>query len=130
MMDERTRKLIGQRIREQRLKNDYSQEGLAEALDMKRTNVANYEAGRVVPPGGVLLKLSKLFHVSTDYLLGNTDRTIQTDEEMEDILVQIQRAKKRMSPEEKIKTDNLLQMIKLSFHDAFNEDDEEDDEDL
>ncbi|MDT2260519.1 helix-turn-helix transcriptional regulator [Paenibacillus larvae] len=47
-----------------------TQDELAEMLGMKRTNIANYEAGRVIPPGNVLRDLADIFAVSTDYLLG------------------------------------------------------------
>lgn len=72
-MDEQRKKLIGMRVRECRNEVGLSQEGLAEKLGMNRTNVANYEGGRVVPPGNVLLEMAELFGVTTDYLLVRTD---------------------------------------------------------
>ena len=62
--------LVGDRIKLLRKSMNISQEQLAEKLGMKRTNISNYEAGRVVPPSNVLFELAELFSVSTDFLLG------------------------------------------------------------
>jgi transcriptional regulator with XRE-family HTH domain len=127
-MNTEEKKRLGMRIKECRQKANLSQEELAEKLNMKRTNIANYEAGRVVPPGLVILELSKIFGVSTDYLLGRTDSP--ASEPLENSLRQIQRARKRLpSDKERERMDRMIEMIKLSFVDAFNEEDEEDDED-
>ena len=70
-MNSDERKQMGQRIkrlREEKL--PMSQDALAEMLGMKRANVANYEAGRAMPPGDVLRRLATIFDVSTDYILG------------------------------------------------------------
>lgn len=119
---------MGLRIRELRKEINLSQEALAERLEMKRTNIANYEAGRVVPPGNVLLELSKIFGVTTDYLLGVL--TILTVRSLlDDDLYQIQRAKKKLKTQsERDRMDRMVEMIKLSFVDAFEEDDDEEDD--
>ena len=72
-MNEDERKLMGKRIKECRNKVKLSQEGLAERLGMKRTNITNYEAGRVIPPGNILLDMSEIFGVTTDFILGKTE---------------------------------------------------------
>lgn len=120
------RKRMGMRIKECRQKANLSQEELAQKLDMKRTNIANYEAGRVIPPGNILLKLADIFGVSTDYLLGLSDTPYPESVELDEDIRQIQRAAKRMTNEQRKR---MLEIVKLSFIDAFNEDDEEDDAD-
>jgi len=72
-VNEEEKKLLGQRIKKCRIDFGFSQEGLAERLGMKRTNVANYEAGRIIPPGNIVLELAEIFGVSTDYILGNQE---------------------------------------------------------
>ena len=62
--------LMGNRIKSLRKSMNISQEQLAEKVGMKRTNVSNYESGRVTPPSNVLFELAELFSVSADYLLG------------------------------------------------------------
>ncbi|PCK71246.1 helix-turn-helix domain-containing protein [Paenibacillus larvae] len=69
-MNEKEKKQMGLRIKKLREEKGLTQDELAEMLGMKRTNIANYEAGRVIPPGNVLRDLADIFAVSTDYLLG------------------------------------------------------------
>ena len=47
----------------------YTQEKLAEALDVSRQAVAKWEAGIACPDIGNLIQLSNLLHVSVDYLV-------------------------------------------------------------
>ncbi|MEV9651224.1 MULTISPECIES: helix-turn-helix domain-containing protein [Bacillus] len=128
-MNPEEKKRMGLRIRELRKEINLSQESLAERLEMKRTNIANYEAGRVVPPGNVLLELSKIFGVTTDYLLGRSDDPNSKVSLLDDDLYQIQRAKKKLKTQsERDRMDRMVEMIKLSFVDAFEEDDDEEDD--
>ncbi|WP_010501399.1 helix-turn-helix domain-containing protein [Paenibacillus elgii] len=64
---------VGDRIRELRTKRSWTQDYLGEKLQMRRTNVANYENGRIIPPTEILTKIADIFGVSVDYLLGRTD---------------------------------------------------------
>ncbi|WP_282068741.1 helix-turn-helix domain-containing protein [Bacillus pumilus] len=128
-MNPEEKKRMGLRIRELRKEINLSQESLAERLEMKRTNIANYEAGRVVPPGNVLLELSKIFGVTTDYLLGRSDDPNSKVSLLDNDLYQIQRAKKKLKTQsERDRMDRMVEMIKLSFVDAFEEDDDEEDD--
>ncbi|MDY7224673.1 helix-turn-helix domain-containing protein [Halalkalibacterium halodurans] len=128
-MNELQKKLMGQRIKQCRTEMNLSQEGLAERLGMKRTNIANYEAGRVVPPGNVILELANILGVTTDYLLGRTDTPDKKVDPLYSSLRQIQRARKKLpTQKERERMDRMLEMIKLSFVDAFNEEDDEDDD--
>ncbi len=46
-----------------------TQQELAISLDIKRSNINNYENGKTIPPVNILIALSDLFHVSIDTLL-------------------------------------------------------------
>lgn len=48
-----------------------SQEELAEKLNVSRQAVSRWEMGTAMPDAGNILQLSKLFHVTTDYLLND-----------------------------------------------------------
>ena len=61
------------RIRELREDKDITQENLAGQLDMKRQQYCRYEQGYRDLPTDVLIKLSEIFGVSTDYILGLTN---------------------------------------------------------
>ena len=54
-----------------RKKENFSQEALAEKLDVSRQAVSRWESGAALPDAGNLLQLSKLFGVSIDYLLND-----------------------------------------------------------
>ena len=57
-------------IRELREDNDYTQQQIAEKLGTSQTMYARYERGASELPIRHLIALSKLYGVSTDYLLG------------------------------------------------------------
>ena len=61
------------RIRELREDNDLTQQKLAEILQMKKPQYFRYEQGFRDIPTDILIKLSELYNVSIDYLLGMTD---------------------------------------------------------
>lgn len=58
-------------IKEQRLQHGFkTQQELADAIFVNQTAVSQWERGVTVPSKPILLKLSEMFGVSTDYLLG------------------------------------------------------------
>ncbi len=61
------------RIRELREKHGYTQRELAEKLEMLQPQYFRYEQGQRDLPTALLIRLSALYDVSTDYLLGLTD---------------------------------------------------------
>ena len=52
-----------------RKKNGWSQEALAERMDVTRQSVSKWESAQAMPDLDKILHLSELFHVSIDYLL-------------------------------------------------------------
>ena len=61
------------RIRDLREDRDWNQTKVAEYLGVRQTTYSKYELGKLPLPVDVLLKLSDLYGVSVDYLLGRTD---------------------------------------------------------
>ncbi|MBR5427416.1 MAG: helix-turn-helix transcriptional regulator [Clostridia bacterium] len=61
--------ILADKITELRKKNGWSQEELAEKLDVSRQAVSKWESAQSVPDLNRVLQLSELFGVSTDYLL-------------------------------------------------------------
>lgn len=61
---------IGKRIRLAREIAGFTQENLAEAVDVSRTAVARWESGDIVPNLQHIVDIAMLLNVSTDYLLG------------------------------------------------------------
>ena len=61
------------RLRDMREDHDLSQKRLAELLGMSQTGYSKYETGENDVPTGILIRLSRLYDVSIDYLLGETN---------------------------------------------------------
>lgn len=71
-------------LRELRNRHNLSQQKLADKLGISRSTVAMWENGSSQPDNDTLVKLSDIFSVTTDYLLGKCDtgiveNSIQTD---------------------------------------------------
>lgn len=63
-------KNFGSRLRELRKLNNMTQKQLAERIGVRNSIISFYEVGERTPSPEILIKLSRVFHVSTDYLLG------------------------------------------------------------
>ena len=61
--------ILADKIIEQRKKNGWSQEELAEKMDVSRQSISKWESAQSVPDMGRIVLLSQLFGVTTDYLL-------------------------------------------------------------
>lgn len=79
---------LGKRIQELRKQNNFSQEQLAEKLEVSRQAISKWELDQSIPDTDKIIQLSYLFRVSTDYLLiegltipseGNTDNSTNTN---------------------------------------------------
>lgn len=66
-----------------RRKAGYTQESLAEALDVSRQAVSKWESGQTLPEAATLLQLADLLHCSLDELMRETlsEETLSPTEE-------------------------------------------------
>lgn len=62
------------RIRDLREDHDLTQKQLAKILNCSQQVYSNYELGQRDIPTDILIRLAQFYHVSTDYILGLTDR--------------------------------------------------------
>lgn len=62
--------MLNQKIRELRLARNLSQVELAKILGVSKQSVSNWENDNIQPSVEMLVKISSVFSVSTDYLLG------------------------------------------------------------
>ena len=62
--------MLGQRIIELRTALGWSQVELAKRLRVAKQTVSNWENENIQPSIEMLIRLAKLFNVSTDYMLG------------------------------------------------------------
>ena len=61
------------RIKKLRQEKDILQSDLAKRLKVGQATISNWETGRYEPDQDALREMSKIFGVSIDYILGNTD---------------------------------------------------------
>lgn len=62
--------MVADRIKSLREQNGMTQAALAKKLSVTRSSVNAWEMGISVPSTTLLVEVAKLFHVSTDFLLG------------------------------------------------------------
>ena len=60
-------------LRDLRKENGYSQKQIAEKLCISQQTYSDYENGKTEPTPDTLIKISKIYNVSVDYLLGVVD---------------------------------------------------------
>lgn len=100
-------KLLGQRIRLERFKNNWTQEKLAEMVDISSAYMGQIERGERSVPLDTLLKIAVALNVSFDYLL--MDSLPHNEEASKDELFRL--IFTRSKEEQKI----ALDMIKLLY---------------
>lgn len=66
--------MVFRRIRDLREDADKTQVEIAEYLHMQRSVYRRYESGEREIPTWAVIKLAKLYDVTTDYLLGLSDK--------------------------------------------------------
>ena len=59
-------------IEAERARYNLTQAELAESLSVSRATYKNWQSGRIEIPGSQIIAMTKLFGVSSDYLLGLT----------------------------------------------------------
>ena len=76
--------ILADKIIDLRKKNGWSQEELASQLGVSRQSVSKWESAASIPDLDKIIRLSKIFGVTTDYLLKDSiepEEEIETDEE-------------------------------------------------
>lgn len=73
--------ILAEKIMSLRKQNGWSQEELAEQLNVSRQSVSKWESGSSIPDIEKIIKMSEVFSVSTDYLLKDSP----DDEDLENL---------------------------------------------
>ena len=76
--NEHVREVFSNRLKMLRKEKKIKQEQLAEALNIGKSSVGNYEIGTRLPDADVVVALADYFNVSADYLLGRTNDRLTT----------------------------------------------------
>lgn len=67
---------MGNKLKNLRIQKKLTQKQVADRIGLAISAISSYEAGTRYPSYEVLVKLSRIYHVSTDYLLGMTEKRI------------------------------------------------------
>jgi transcriptional regulator with XRE-family HTH domain len=66
---------FGRVLKELRKRENLTQESVSDLLNTDRSNIANYESGKRLPPISSLIKIAEFFHVSLDFLVFGKEQT-------------------------------------------------------
>lgn len=66
--------MLGQNIRMLRQARGLSQVDLGKRLNVSKQSISNWENDNIMPSVETLVQMADFFSVSTDYLLGRTDK--------------------------------------------------------
>lgn len=111
------------RIKKLRTDNNLSMDALAEKLETKKSTISMWENNGVIPREEMLLKISKFFNVSIDYLLGNDYMEGKKPDDSK--LLYLQRNLEKLDNERLSKAETILKTV---FTDIFEDEEGEDDD--
>ncbi|MFC7441433.1 helix-turn-helix domain-containing protein [Laceyella putida] len=114
--------MFSARLRSARKKKNLSQEKLAELVGTTKATISNYENEYSSPSNEMLIKLSDVLDVTTDYLLGRSDRpdlvksNMMTEVEIEELFInnpkiQTKYKGRELTDEEMVKVAKMLEVI-------------------
>ena len=75
---------MGERLKQLRINNNLTQRQVGQRIGVAISAVSSYETGVRYPTYESLVKLSRLYNVTTDYLIGLTDRNLIDLSELEE----------------------------------------------
>ena len=111
--------MVGDLIKKHRVLKELTQKELADLLDVSPSTVGMYEQNRRIPDAEILVKISNIFNVTVDYLLGNSDQKKEQyyfDNETAELaqeLLENNDFKVLMSASRKLSKDDLDAVIKV-----------------
>ena len=73
--------ILPKRLKLLRDKKGYKQQFVADKIGVRSNTLSGYETGSRSPDPEMIKKLAELYGVTTDYLLGHSDKPNQTEEE-------------------------------------------------
>ena len=79
--------MFGDQIKNLRMTKCLNQVEMAKILGVTKQSVSNWENENIMPSVDMLIKLSQFFNVSTDYLLGLTEKHALNTEGLSEIQI-------------------------------------------
>ena len=77
---------IGKRLKDARIESGYTQEQVAEQLDVSRQTISSWENGRTFPDIVSVVSLSDIYDVSLDVLIKGDEKMLEHLEESTNIV--------------------------------------------
>lgn len=102
--------MLGERVKLLRKEKKWSQARLAKELETVSHLISKYEAGKLKPSADTIVKIARLFNVSTDYLLMDSENRAATtidDTKIEKRIKEI----KSLSNDDKISLFHMLDAL-------------------
>ncbi|MBE6840310.1 MAG: helix-turn-helix transcriptional regulator, partial [Ruminococcus sp.] len=81
--------MLGDNIKKLRQQKGYTQETLAQEMNVVRQTVSKWEKGYSVPDAVMLEKLAELLEVPVSDLLGNAEKSLESKTDIEQISSQL-----------------------------------------
>jgi len=107
---------LADKISKLRKQIGWSQEELAEKMNVSRQSVSKWESASSIPDMNKIIRLSEIFSVSTDYLLKDEIEIPETSvDEVEEDVVKINLETAREFVQSKIKTSKIIAIAVLIF---------------
>jgi len=70
---------LSEKLKTLRIKNNLTQQSLADKLGLQRSTISQYESGRIAPSGSVLKNMASFFSISVDMLLEDAAQIEEND---------------------------------------------------
>lgn len=103
---------LPERLKALRLEANLTQKDIAQTIGISQPAYADWEKGKKKPTPDKLPTIAKIFNVSTDFLLGNTNNKVEEDE-LADVEMLFRATSLNMTDEEKaIFKQELLDFMK------------------
>ena len=109
------------RIKELRLEKNYTQEALAAKAGVNQTALSRIECGLSLPDADLLVRLSEIFQVSTDYILCLSEQRTFTEHLPDNIVRHFQRYQthisllQKLNPNQRIHLQHFLESMEAIY---------------
>lgn len=115
--------MFPERLKALRKETGLTQKEIAKKLNITQPAYQQWESGKIKPSADTLDKFASFFHVTTDYLLGNSD-VKNPEDELSNVEILYRKTSKNMTPKQKeVFQKELLEFMEIRRK-TFEEDEE------